>query len=84
MEKLMSPSFFKSENVTEMYSDIITTTLPMTRHMELPEPVNFTVYHKKMDGTPITTGGQTEGRMTQAALFVLLSQQRHKLLAAAD
>ncbi|KAJ8345810.1 hypothetical protein SKAU_G00300030 [Synaphobranchus kaupii] len=47
MEKLMSPSFFKSEKVTEMYSDIITATLPMTRHMELPEPVNFTVHHKK-------------------------------------
>ncbi|KAJ8345809.1 hypothetical protein SKAU_G00300020 [Synaphobranchus kaupii] len=47
MEELMSPSFFQSENVTEIYSDIITATLPKTRHMELPEPVNFTVHHKK-------------------------------------
>ncbi|KAJ8345813.1 hypothetical protein SKAU_G00300060 [Synaphobranchus kaupii] len=47
MEELMSPSFFKSENVTEIYSDIITATLPKTRHMELSEPVNFTVHHKK-------------------------------------
>ncbi|XP_064171435.1 adhesion G protein-coupled receptor E2-like isoform X1 [Anguilla rostrata] len=47
MEKFMSPSFFKSENITEMYSDIITATLPKTRHKELPEPVNFTMHHKK-------------------------------------
>ncbi|XP_061081225.1 adhesion G protein-coupled receptor E2-like [Conger conger] len=47
MEKVLSPSFFESENVTEMYSDIITATLPKTKHKELPEPVNFTVFHKK-------------------------------------
>ncbi|XP_035254355.1 adhesion G protein-coupled receptor E2-like [Anguilla anguilla] len=47
MEKFMSPSFFKSENITEMYSDIITATLPKTRHKELPEPVKFTMHHKK-------------------------------------
>ncbi|XP_061079242.1 putative adhesion G protein-coupled receptor E4P [Conger conger] len=47
MEKLLSPSFFESENVTEIYSDIITATLPKTKHRELPEPVNFTVFHKK-------------------------------------
>ncbi|XP_064172205.1 adhesion G protein-coupled receptor E3-like [Anguilla rostrata] len=47
MEKLMSPSFFKSENATEMYSDIVTATLPKTKHKELTEPVNFTMYHKK-------------------------------------
>ncbi|XP_061079235.1 adhesion G protein-coupled receptor E3-like [Conger conger] len=48
MEKLMNAGFFKSENVTEIYSDIITATLPKTKHKELPEPVNFTVYHKKV------------------------------------
>ncbi|XP_061079239.1 adhesion G protein-coupled receptor E1-like [Conger conger] len=47
VDKFMSPSFFESENVTEIYSDIITATLPKTKHKELPEPVNFTVYHKK-------------------------------------
>ncbi|XP_061079246.1 adhesion G protein-coupled receptor E2-like [Conger conger] len=47
VEKLLSPSFFESENVTEIYSDIITATLPKTTHRELPEPVNFTVFHKK-------------------------------------
>ncbi|KAG5832566.1 hypothetical protein ANANG_G00292490 [Anguilla anguilla] len=50
IEKLMSPSFFKSENVTEMYSDIIIATLPKTRHVELPEPVNFTMYNKDRTG----------------------------------
>ncbi|XP_061079241.1 adhesion G protein-coupled receptor E3-like [Conger conger] len=49
MEKLLSPSFFESENVTEIYSDIITATLPKTKHKELPEPVNFTVFHKKLN-----------------------------------
>ncbi|KAJ8385883.1 hypothetical protein AAFF_G00179490 [Aldrovandia affinis] len=47
MEKLMSPSFFRTENVTEMYSDIITATLLKTNDTELPEPVNFTIHHKK-------------------------------------
>ncbi|XP_035254359.1 adhesion G protein-coupled receptor E3-like isoform X3 [Anguilla anguilla] len=47
MEKFMSSSFFESENITEMYSDIITATLPKTRHKELPEPVKFTMHHKK-------------------------------------
>ncbi|KAG9340396.1 hypothetical protein JZ751_021509, partial [Albula glossodonta] len=47
MEKLMSPSFFETENVTEMYSDIITATLPKTNHTELPDPVNFTILHSK-------------------------------------
>ncbi|XP_064171437.1 adhesion G protein-coupled receptor E3-like isoform X1 [Anguilla rostrata] len=47
METFMSSSFFESENVTEMYSDIITATLPKTRHKELPEPVKFTMHHKK-------------------------------------
>ncbi|XP_061079240.1 adhesion G protein-coupled receptor E3-like [Conger conger] len=47
VDKFMSPSFFESENVTEIYSDIITATLPKTKHKELPEPVNFTMFHKK-------------------------------------
>ncbi|KAG9340389.1 hypothetical protein JZ751_021502 [Albula glossodonta] len=46
MEKLMSPTLFKTENVTEIYSDIITATLPKTNHRELPKPVNFTITHK--------------------------------------
>ncbi|KAJ8385889.1 hypothetical protein AAFF_G00179550 [Aldrovandia affinis] len=47
MEKLMSPSFFRTENVTEMYSEIITATLPKINNTELPEPVDFTIQHKK-------------------------------------
>ncbi|KAI1884489.1 hypothetical protein AGOR_G00226910 [Albula goreensis] len=47
MEKLMGPSFFETENVTEMYSDIITATLPKTNHRELPDPVKFTISHKE-------------------------------------
>ncbi|XP_061079238.1 adhesion G protein-coupled receptor E2-like [Conger conger] len=47
VDKFMSPNFFESENVTEIYSDIITATLPKTKHRELPEPVNFTMFHKK-------------------------------------
>ncbi|KAG9340390.1 hypothetical protein JZ751_021503, partial [Albula glossodonta] len=46
MEKLMGPSFFETENVTEMYSGIITATLPKTNHRELPDPVKFTISHK--------------------------------------
>ncbi|XP_036408690.1 adhesion G protein-coupled receptor E1-like [Megalops cyprinoides] len=48
MEKLMSSSFFRTENVTEMYSDIISATLPKTNDTKLPEPVNFTLLHKKV------------------------------------
>ncbi|XP_036408689.1 adhesion G protein-coupled receptor E3-like [Megalops cyprinoides] len=52
MEKLMSSSFFKTENVTEMYSDIISATLPKTNDTKLPEPVNFTLLHKKGNPQP--------------------------------
>ncbi|KAJ8385890.1 hypothetical protein AAFF_G00179560 [Aldrovandia affinis] len=55
MEKLMSPSFFRTENVTEMYSDIITATLPNTNDIELPEPVNFTIHHKKKSQAGLVT-----------------------------
>ncbi|KAI1884488.1 hypothetical protein AGOR_G00226900 [Albula goreensis] len=47
MEKLMGPSFFETENVTEIYSDIITATLPKTNQTELPDPVKFTILHSK-------------------------------------
>ncbi|KAG9340395.1 hypothetical protein JZ751_021508, partial [Albula glossodonta] len=55
MEKLMGPSFFETENVTEIYSDIITATLPKTNHTELPDPVKFTIHHKKRFQTGMVT-----------------------------
>nr|XP_029136974.1 adhesion G protein-coupled receptor E1-like [Labrus bergylta] len=46
MESLLSHNYFKTENQTEMYSDIITAILPSINNTNLTEPVNFTIQHK--------------------------------------
>ncbi|KAK9534930.1 hypothetical protein VZT92_007344 [Zoarces viviparus] len=48
MESLLSHQYFKTENRTEMYSDVITAILPAMNNTNLTEPVNFTIQHKKM------------------------------------
>ncbi|KAG9337891.1 hypothetical protein JZ751_027543, partial [Albula glossodonta] len=55
MEKLMSPRIVSSDNATELYSDIISATLPSTSNRELADPVNFTIIHKKykISGGPV-------------------------------
>ncbi|XP_039973071.1 adhesion G protein-coupled receptor E3-like [Xiphias gladius] len=47
MESLLSHQYFETENRTEMYSDIITAILPSMNNTNLPEPVNFTIHHRK-------------------------------------
>ncbi|XP_077940046.1 uncharacterized protein LOC120827136 isoform X2 [Gasterosteus aculeatus] len=47
MESLLSHQYFKTENRTEMYSDVITAVLPLMNNTNLTEPVNFTIQHKK-------------------------------------
>ncbi|XP_029998092.1 adhesion G protein-coupled receptor E2-like [Sphaeramia orbicularis] len=48
MESLLSHQYFKTENRTEMYSDVITAVLPSVNNTNLTEPVNFTLQHKKV------------------------------------
>lgn len=48
MESLLSHQYFKTENRTEMYSDVITAVLPLMNNTNLTEPVNFTISHKKV------------------------------------
>ncbi|KAJ8251541.1 hypothetical protein GJAV_G00222450 [Gymnothorax javanicus] len=62
MEKLMRPSFFQSENVTEILSDVISATLPKAKYTELLEPFNFTVYHKKQFQAGLVTCVYWENR----------------------
>ncbi|KAM7372133.1 hypothetical protein PAMP_009326 [Pampus punctatissimus] len=47
MESLLSHQYFKTENKTEMYSDVFTVILPSINNTNLTEPVNFTIQHKK-------------------------------------
>ncbi|KAJ7989677.1 hypothetical protein DPEC_G00307020 [Dallia pectoralis] len=47
MESILSASYLPTENNTEMFSDIITATLPRINHTNLSEPVNFTIRHKR-------------------------------------
>ncbi|XP_067334562.1 adhesion G protein-coupled receptor E1-like [Channa argus] len=47
MESLLSHEYFHTENLTEMYSDVITAILPSVNNTNLTEPVNFTIQHKK-------------------------------------
>ncbi|XP_074525756.1 adhesion G protein-coupled receptor L2-like [Halichoeres trimaculatus] len=47
MESLLSHTYFKTENVTEMFSDVISAILPSVNNTNLTEPVNFTIQHKK-------------------------------------
>jgi hypothetical protein len=46
---MLSHRFFKTENQTEMNSDIITAFLPKTKHSNFSQPVNFTIQHKKVN-----------------------------------
>ncbi|XP_026180307.1 adhesion G protein-coupled receptor E1-like, partial [Mastacembelus armatus] len=46
MESLLSHQYFKTENKTEMYSDVLTAVLPSMENINLTEPVNFTIQHK--------------------------------------
>uniref|UniRef100_A0A672F604 Adhesion G protein-coupled receptor E8 n=1 Tax=Salarias fasciatus TaxID=181472 RepID=A0A672F604_SALFA len=48
MENLLSHQYFKTENKTEMFSDVLTAVVPSMNHTNLTEPVNFTIHHKKM------------------------------------
>uniref|UniRef100_A0A3Q3E1E1 Adhesion G protein-coupled receptor E8 n=1 Tax=Labrus bergylta TaxID=56723 RepID=A0A3Q3E1E1_9LABR len=48
MESLLSHQYFETENLTEMNSDVITAVLPFMNNTNLTEPVNFTIYHKKV------------------------------------
>ncbi|XP_056258501.1 uncharacterized protein LOC130185834 [Seriola aureovittata] len=47
MENLLSHQYFKSENKTEMYSDVFTVILPSVHNTNITEPVNFTIQHKQ-------------------------------------
>ncbi|XP_049417587.1 adhesion G protein-coupled receptor E1-like [Epinephelus fuscoguttatus] len=47
METLLSHQYFKTENKTEMYSDVFTAVLPSINTTNLTDPVNFTIQHKK-------------------------------------
>ncbi|XP_076006251.1 adhesion G protein-coupled receptor E5-like [Genypterus blacodes] len=47
LEELLSKEFFKTENQSEMYSDVMTAVVPGKGHTNLSEPVNFTIQHKK-------------------------------------
>ena len=54
MEILLSHKYFETENRTEMFSDVITATLPAMNNTNLTEPVNFTIQHKKVLLNPST------------------------------
>ncbi|CAI5675111.1 unnamed protein product [Oreochromis niloticus] len=47
MESILSHQYFKTKNVTEMYSDVLTAIIPGMNTTNLTEPVNFTIQHKK-------------------------------------
>ncbi|XP_059204058.1 adhesion G protein-coupled receptor E1-like, partial [Centropristis striata] len=47
MESLLSHQYFKTENQTEMNSDVFTAVIPSINTTNLTEPVNFTIQHKK-------------------------------------
>ncbi|XP_053707714.1 adhesion G protein-coupled receptor E2-like isoform X1 [Synchiropus splendidus] len=46
LENLLSHTYFKTVNKTEMMSDILTAYLPTVNNTNLTEPVNFTIMHK--------------------------------------
>uniref|UniRef100_A0A672YIJ3 Adhesion G protein-coupled receptor E8 n=1 Tax=Sphaeramia orbicularis TaxID=375764 RepID=A0A672YIJ3_9TELE len=58
MESLLSHQYFKTENRTEMYSDVITAVLPSVNNTNLTEPVNFT----KLPGDGMVTCVYWEGK----------------------
>ncbi|XP_055079757.1 adhesion G protein-coupled receptor E2-like [Periophthalmus magnuspinnatus] len=47
MESLLSHQYLKTENRTEMISDVITAILPKMNNTNITDPVNFTIQHKK-------------------------------------
>ncbi|XP_039681678.1 adhesion G protein-coupled receptor E1-like [Perca fluviatilis] len=55
MESLLSHQYFKTENTTEMYSDVFTAIIPTINTTNLTEPVNFTIQHKKVPESGIVT-----------------------------
>ncbi|KAK7938977.1 hypothetical protein WMY93_002303 [Mugilogobius chulae] len=46
MESLLSHQYMKTENRTEMFSDVITAILPKMNNTNITDPVNFTIQHK--------------------------------------
>ncbi|KAJ3600873.1 hypothetical protein NHX12_031847 [Muraenolepis orangiensis] len=75
MESLLSDRFFKTENQTEMNSDIITAFLPKTNHSNFSQPVNFTIQHKKKLEAGLVTcvywkEKQTVGKVDEASWSV--------------
>uniref|UniRef100_A0AAV2KI02 Uncharacterized protein n=1 Tax=Knipowitschia caucasica TaxID=637954 RepID=A0AAV2KI02_KNICA len=47
MESLLSHQYLKTENRTEMLSDVITAILPSMNNTNMTDPVNFTIQHKR-------------------------------------
>ncbi|XP_072298414.1 adhesion G protein-coupled receptor E5-like [Eucyclogobius newberryi] len=47
MESLLSHQYLKTENRTEMFSDVISAVLPTMNNTNISDPVNFTIQHKK-------------------------------------
>ncbi|CAL8306028.1 unnamed protein product [Merluccius merluccius] len=62
MERLLSHRFFKTENQTEINSDIITAFLPKTKYSNFSQPVNFTIQHKKKSEAGLVTCVYWEGK----------------------
>ncbi|XP_059929195.1 adhesion G protein-coupled receptor E1-like [Gadus macrocephalus] len=62
IEGMLSHRFFKTENQTEMNSDIITAFLPKTKHSNFSQPVNFTIQHKKKTEAGLVTCVYWEGK----------------------
>lgn len=52
MESLLSHQYFQSDRTTDMCSDVITAVLPVN-NTNLTEPVNFTIYHRKVQLRPL-------------------------------
>uniref|UniRef100_A0A672FQJ0 Adhesion G protein-coupled receptor E8 n=1 Tax=Salarias fasciatus TaxID=181472 RepID=A0A672FQJ0_SALFA len=48
LKSLLSHKYLRTENRTEMYSNVFTAMLPIN-NTNLTEPVNFTIQHKKQD-----------------------------------
>ncbi|KAJ0058282.1 hypothetical protein NL108_012745, partial [Boleophthalmus pectinirostris] len=46
MESLLSHQYLKTENRTQMFSDVISAVLPTMNNTNITDPVNFTIQHK--------------------------------------
>uniref|UniRef100_A0A3P8NK86 Adhesion G protein-coupled receptor E8 n=1 Tax=Astatotilapia calliptera TaxID=8154 RepID=A0A3P8NK86_ASTCA len=55
MESILSHQYFKTKNVTEMYSDVLTAIIPGINTTNLTEPVNFTIQHKEVPDNGMVT-----------------------------